>query len=100
MNRRLTAIIQREAKRYVALCPEVDVASQGDDIAEARQNLEEAVELFFEVASPGEIDHRMRGEAYVTQIDVAVETGCTGRGTSRDSERPRGHFDGPETAGG
>ena len=51
MNRQLTAIIEREGKGYVSLCPEVDVASQGDTIDEARKNLCEALELFFETAS-------------------------------------------------
>ena len=58
MNRRLTAIIEREGNGYVALCPEVDVASQGDTVAEARDNLAEALTLFFETASAGEVDRR------------------------------------------
>ncbi len=66
MPRRLTAIVEREADRYVAVCPEVDVASQGDTGAEARANLAEALTLFFETASPEEIDRRLRGEIYVT----------------------------------
>jgi predicted RNase H-like HicB family nuclease len=49
---RVTAVIEREGDGYVALCPELDIASQGDSIAEARANLEEALGLFFEVASP------------------------------------------------
>jgi len=52
MKRQLTAIVEREDDGYVALCPEVAVASQGRSVAEARANLEEAVSLFFEVASP------------------------------------------------
>ncbi len=52
MNRRLTAIVEREGTGHVALCPEVDVASQGDTVAEARANLEEALTLFLESASP------------------------------------------------
>ena len=47
----LTAVIEREDDGYVALCPEVDVASEGASIDEARANLREAVELFFETAS-------------------------------------------------
>ena len=61
MNRRLTAIVEREGTGYVALCPEVDVASQGDDVAEARANLEEALTLFFEAASPEETERRAKG---------------------------------------
>ena len=55
----LTAIIEREGDGYVALCPEWDIASQGDTVSEARDNLIEALELFFEVASDAEIRHRM-----------------------------------------
>ena len=60
MTRQLTAIVEREGNGYVALCPEVDVASQGDSVAEARQNLEEALALFFETASTEEIERRLR----------------------------------------
>jgi len=72
MTRHLTAIIEREADGYVALCPEVDVASQGDTVTEARENLEEALELFFEMASAAEIAERLRAEVYVTRVEVAV----------------------------
>ncbi len=48
MKTTLTGIIEKEGDGYVALCPELDVASQGDTVAEARKNLTEAVELFFE----------------------------------------------------
>ena len=72
MNRKLTAIIQREDDGYVALCPEVDVVSQGDTVAEARDNLEEALTLFFETASAEEVEGRLRDEIYVTQVEVAV----------------------------
>ena len=54
MQKQLTAIIEREGNGYVSLCPEVDIASQGDTIEEARKNLREALELFFETASPCE----------------------------------------------
>jgi predicted RNase H-like HicB family nuclease len=72
MKRQLTAIIEREGNGYVALCPELDIASQGDTIQEARENLREALELFFESASPKEIQNRLRQEVYVTQVEVAV----------------------------
>ncbi len=55
MTRQLTAIIECEGTGYVALCPELDVASQGDTIEQARGNLREALELYFETASPEEI---------------------------------------------
>jgi len=69
---RLTALIEREDDGYVALCPEVDVAGQGDSIEEARNNLMEALELFFENASPEEVRQRLHGEVFITQVEVAV----------------------------
>ena len=72
MNKQLTAIIEREGNGYVALCPEVDVASQGDTVDEARKNLREALELFFEMASDKEIKRRFHDEVYVTRMEVAV----------------------------
>jgi predicted RNase H-like HicB family nuclease len=68
----LTAIIEREGDGYFALCPEVDVASQGDSIEHARKNLQEALELFFENASEVEIHNRLHEEVYVTTVEVAV----------------------------
>lgn len=58
----LTAIVEREESGFVALCPELDVASQGDSIEEATRNLREVVELFLECAEPEEIEERRRGE--------------------------------------
>jgi len=67
-----TAVIERDDDWYVALCPELDIASQGKSVEEARRNLIEAIELFFEVASPSEIRERTRTEVFVTQVGVAV----------------------------
>ena len=72
MNRKLTAIIEREGDGYVALCPEVDVASQGGTGAEARDNVAEALTLFLETASAEEVDRRLHGEVYLTHVEVAV----------------------------
>ncbi len=73
MKQTLTAIIEREGNGYVALCPELDIASQGDSIEQARNNLREALELFFEAASPEEVKQRLHGEIYVTQLEVAID---------------------------
>ena len=59
MQKQLTAFIEREGTGYVSLCTELDIASQGDTIKEARDNLREALELFFETASPEEIKTRL-----------------------------------------
>ena len=72
MRKRLTAIIQPEDGGFVALCPELDIASQGDTVEEARDNLREALELFFECAPLDEVAQRLSGEVFVTQVEVAV----------------------------
>jgi predicted RNase H-like HicB family nuclease len=59
-TRRLTALIERDGELYVSLCPELDIASQGETVEEARSNLVEALELFFEEASEEEIERRLR----------------------------------------
>jgi len=71
-RRTITAIIEREGNGYVSLCPELDIASQGDTIEEARANLIEAVELFFETASPSEVQNRLNEEVVVTRVEVTV----------------------------
>lgn len=67
-----TAIIEREENLYVALCPELDIASQGETVEQARTNLIEALELFFETASPQEINERLHNEIFITRLEVSV----------------------------
>jgi predicted RNase H-like HicB family nuclease len=50
----------------------LDVASQGDTVEEARANLLEAVELFFETAHPNEIAERLSAEIYITPLEVEI----------------------------
>ena len=69
---RLTAIIEKEGDGYVALCPELDIASQGDTVEEARDNLTEALELFFETADASEVKERLHTEVFVTRLEVTV----------------------------
>lgn len=73
MEKQLTAIIEREGNGYVSLCPELDIASQGDTIEEARANLREALELFFEAASPDEVAQRFHEEVFITRVAVVIE---------------------------
>jgi predicted RNase H-like HicB family nuclease len=68
----LTAIIEREGNVYVGLCPEFDIASEGENIESARANLQEAVELFLETADPTEIERRRHSEVFVTRLEVEV----------------------------
>lgn len=66
-----TAIIEREENLYVALCPDLDVASQGTSIENALDNLKEAVALFLETADPSEMKARRREHVFVTQFQAA-----------------------------
>ena len=70
--RQLTALIQREGDGYVAFCPELDIASQGDNVEGARSNLVEAIELFLETADPSELQRRMHTEVYVTRVEIPI----------------------------
>jgi predicted RNase H-like HicB family nuclease len=51
----LTCITTPEGNLHVALCPELDIASQGASIEEAKENLIEAVALFCETATDSEV---------------------------------------------
>lgn len=68
----MTAIIEREDDGFVALCPDLDIASQGSTIEEARANLVEALTLFFETASSSEVTRRLHSEVFFTQVEVPV----------------------------
>lgn len=72
MTKSLTAVLIREEDGFVALCPEVDVASQGDTVEEAKLNLKEAVELFFECASESEVKERLSSESFVSSLEVSL----------------------------
>ena len=69
-NYSLTALVEREGDGFVSLCPELDVASQGDTVEQAATNLKEAVELFLACANPEEVRERMHGEVYVTRFEA------------------------------
>jgi len=49
MKLKLTAVLVKEdVGGYSSICPELDVASQGETVEEAVGNLKEAVELYLE----------------------------------------------------
>ena len=66
-----TAILEKEGDMYVALCPQLDVASQGSTVEEAVANLKEAVELFLECADAEEIKQRLHSQILVTTFEAA-----------------------------
>jgi len=70
--REFTALIEREGDGYVSLCPELDIASQGSTVEEAKGNLIEAVSLFLDTADPSEIERRGHSELFVTLLEVPV----------------------------
>lgn len=74
MKTKLTAILRQEEDMMVAFTPELDIASQGKNPTEALANLKEAVDLFFELASPAEIEGRLSPEAWITQFEAEVAT--------------------------
>ena len=66
------AAIEREGNDYVVLSPEMDIASQGSTVGEARRNLTEALELFFEAADVSEVQRRLRSEVFVMHLEVSA----------------------------
>ncbi len=70
-NMNLTAVIEQDGDGFTALCPELDIASQGDNVQLAKENLREAVELFLECADPSEIQARLHADVFVTRLEVA-----------------------------
>jgi predicted RNase H-like HicB family nuclease len=66
----LTALVEKEDDGFVSLCPELDVASQGDSVEEATANLKEAVELFLESAPPEEVARRYRPEVFISRFEA------------------------------
>jgi predicted RNase H-like HicB family nuclease len=67
-----TALVEREGDGYTALCPELDVASQGGTVEEAKSNLAEAVQLFLETADPSEIQRRQHSEVFISRLEVSI----------------------------
>ncbi len=70
--RNFTAVIEKEDDGYVSLCPQLDLVSQGETVEEARNNLQEAVQLFFEHASHDEITSRLSNEFFITNMQIEL----------------------------
>ncbi len=72
-----TAVIQPEILStgepiFVAHCPEIDVASQGNTREEALANLKEAIELLYEVGGETEIRRRLAQGVSVLPLDLEL----------------------------
>lgn len=72
MSYTFSAIIEKEGRWYVGLCPELDVASQGRTIEQALQNLKEAVELYLQTASKSEIKDAVSRHPLITSLQVTA----------------------------
>jgi predicted RNase H-like HicB family nuclease len=62
-----TAVVHKEEDLYVAECPEIGTASQGETIEEAVNNLGEATELYLE-----EFPVKQTFRPFLTTFEVAV----------------------------
>ena len=71
-NMYLTAIVEQEGSEFVALCPELDIASQGASVEEATESLKEAVELFLGAADSSEVGARLSNRVFVTHFEAHV----------------------------
>ena len=72
MSYKFSAIIEKEGRWYVALCPELDIASQGKTIEHAFRNLKEAVTLYLQTASKSEIKAALGVHPFITTLEVTV----------------------------
>lgn len=66
------ALIQEEGDGYAALCPELDIASEGNSVEETRLMLTEAVEAFFECAGAEEVEKRLGGPCYIVPLECRI----------------------------
>jgi predicted RNase H-like HicB family nuclease len=67
MMNTFTAVVHKEEDLYVAECPEIGTASQGETIEEAVNNLREATELYLE-----EFPVKQTFRPFLTTFEVAV----------------------------
>ena len=72
----LTALVWKEGDQYVSKCPELEVASCGDTIEEALENLKEAVELYIANAKDlGILEDELEAifsKKFVTTFEVTI----------------------------
>lgn len=70
---RFVTVLKRDGDLFVAVCPELDIASEGTTEEEARANLREAVELFLECSDPSEVEVRMARAVETTTPEAGDE---------------------------
>lgn len=66
----ITVSFVRDGDGYVSHCLDYDIVSQGDSLQEAKDNIIEAVNGFLEIASPEEIQRRLKSCGRVEQLRI------------------------------
>ena len=104
-----TGLIFRDDKHFISLCLEVDVASQGRTLREAKRMLAEAVTLYLETcfengipclrSVPQEGDPRLSQpekviETFPLKVDFKVHAFASAARPSAEEARPRAQEDG------
>jgi predicted RNase H-like HicB family nuclease len=75
MSYRVNIVFSRDKGGYYVFCPELPgCQSQGDTFEEARENIQEAVELYLETKSKDEIEEVLGKELLTTTMEVEVGT--------------------------
>lgn len=71
MHMQFTATVKKdnETGLYVAWCPELDIASQGESVEDALNNLKEALELYLEDEDAKILDEKV----LISVIEVPVK---------------------------
>ena len=85
---RLTALFTWEDDTFVALCPELDIATHGDSLEEAKDMLRDALEGFFEVAKPEEIERRLNSQPFVLPLHISGVSSATLQCRTSRTEAP------------
>ena len=86
----LKCSIWREGIWYVSHCEDLEVASQGKTVEEARENLEEAIQLFFEVASYTEVMEYLSRFGPVTPTEIQKQPQVQVKSTHQESQHVMG----------
>ncbi len=71
MGQQYFSVVWKEGKYYVARCLNVEVSSFGESYEDALKNLQEALELYLEDASPQDVQQISQASISVQHLDSA-----------------------------
>jgi predicted RNase H-like HicB family nuclease len=73
----LSVVVRKEGNQYSSWCPELDVASSGERIEQAHENLKEAITCFVETYSElGELDAMLKEKGIAVNFGEKCSTVC------------------------